>query len=70
VAPPGARALGRVIDQVALFQIDSVNVLARAQYVPAFSRLGPYDPLCSTAQRARPTADVRVLGARGVVGQG
>ena len=44
MAPPGARALGRVIDQVALFQIDSVNVLARAQYVPAFSRLGPYDP--------------------------
>jgi uncharacterized protein len=39
---PDARALGRVADRLALFQIDSVNVLARAQYLPLFSRLGPY----------------------------
>ena len=26
------------------FQIDSINVVTRAQFMPLFSRLGPYDP--------------------------
>jgi hypothetical protein len=34
--------LRRVIEQVALHQIDSVNVLVRAHYLPLFSRLGTY----------------------------
>jgi uncharacterized protein len=41
-AVPTARALARVVDRLALFQIDSVNVVARAHYVPLYSRIGSY----------------------------
>jgi uncharacterized protein len=37
------RALQRVLERVALLQIDSVNVVRRAHYLPLFSRIGPYD---------------------------
>jgi uncharacterized protein len=41
---PNARALARVVDRLALFQIDSVNVVARAHYMPLYSRVGAYPP--------------------------
>ena len=42
-AAPTSAHLARTIARLGLHQIDSVNVLVRAHYLPAFSRLGVYD---------------------------
>jgi uncharacterized protein YcaQ len=42
--PVTRRHLQRVLGRLQLLQLDSVNVVARAHYLPVFSRLGPYAP--------------------------
>ncbi|MEX1006482.1 MAG: crosslink repair DNA glycosylase YcaQ family protein [Acidimicrobiia bacterium] len=39
---PGLADIRRVAARVHAFQIDPINVLVRTQYMPAYSRLGPY----------------------------
>ena len=38
------RDVQATVDRLAQFQIDSINIVARAHYLPLFSRLGPYAP--------------------------
>ncbi len=57
--PPHAtstmRTLERTVSRTGVLQVDSVNVLQRAHYMPLYSRMGPYDEnLLRRASQRRP----------------
>jgi uncharacterized protein len=54
-ATPTLRTLTRTVERTGVLQVDSVNVLQRAHYMPLWSRMGPYDTeLLHRASRRRP----------------
>lgn len=54
-AAPTMRTFQRTLERTGVLQVDSVNVLQRAHYMPLYSRMGPYDvDLLRRASEQRP----------------
>src|SRR6476469_1606934 len=54
-AAPTMRTRRRTLERTGVLQVDSVNVLQRAHYMPLYSRMGPYDgDLLRRASEQRP----------------
>jgi uncharacterized protein YcaQ len=54
-ATPTMRTVQRTIERTGVLQVDSVNVLQRAHFMPLYSRMGPYDvDLLRRAAEQRP----------------
>ena len=54
-AAPTMRTFQRTLERTGVLQVDSVNVLQRAHYMPLYSRMGPYDvDLLRRAAERRP----------------
>jgi len=52
---PNMRTFSRTLARTGVLQVDSVNVLQRAHFMPLFSRMGPYDTeLLRRASERRP----------------
>ncbi|WP_439033079.1 winged helix-turn-helix domain-containing protein [Gordonia terrae] len=60
-AAPTMAHLKRVVARTRLLQMDSVNIAARAHFMPLYSRLGPYDPDLLHRAAWRPNRGPRLL---------